>query len=106
MCVGYDQGGVIVLRALLGLEVFNLIGFDSAFLRQPVGATSSLLINMGGNAFSAFAAAPMMMVALAGAGLIDMLEEPPAKASPQKGADSVLEFSHDSPSTGDSDIDA
>ena len=98
MCVRYKQGDVIVVRDLLGVDMFNLIGFDSSFLIQPAAIASSLLINMGGNTVSAFAVAPMIMVALAGAGIIDTLGVPPVEASD---TDSVIDLFDDSSDSGE-----
>ena len=103
ICVRYKRGGVISVRALDGLEVFQIMGFDASFLHEPVAANSSLLINMAGNAFSAFAVTPMLMVALSGVGLIGALEEPPPKAPRTEVTPDVINVITDSDVDSDED---
>lgn len=68
--VRYRMMGVIVLRPLLGLEGLSLIGWSMNFWISQVRFSDALLLNMAGNAFSGFAALPMLMSLLAGGGVM------------------------------------
>ena len=80
LCVRYTQGNSRVVRPLTGIEVFQLVGWHSTFLHNPVGASSSVLTNLSGNAFSGFATVPLLLMMLSGAGLLYDLDTAPAKS--------------------------
>ena len=73
--------GSITIWPLHGLEVCQLIGFRVSFLKNPVAASSQMLVNIVCNTFSGFAVAPMLMVALSGLGVMSTLPEQPANAA-------------------------
>ena len=59
------QNGAVLIRPVTGFECMNLIGWDVA-LWHPTAAkcTNDLMVNMSGNAFSAFAAGPVLISGL------------------------------------------
>ena len=59
--------GKIIIRPIVGLESFQLIGFDHTYFRKDVEFLSSAdSADMAGNAFSGFQISPMQFTALAG----------------------------------------
>ncbi len=75
MVVRYTFKESVIVRPVLGIELFSVIGWHFNFWRDgkyPDG----LLSNMAGNAFSAFAFLPMIMTAVAGQGVLcELVEE-------------------------------
>ena len=77
--VRYRQKSQAVLSPVLGLECFQIIGWDITAWRLwksspiPIPYEHSMIMNTAGNAFSAFAAAPMFMTLLAGWGSLHKL---------------------------------
>ena len=93
--VRYRQSSQVVLRPVLGLECLQIIGWDITAWRLtksssiPIPYENSMMVNMAGNAFSAFAAAPMFMTLLAGWGSLRTLlqtEKGKSAAEPSAGA--------------------
>ena len=74
MVVRYCHNDTVYLRAVAGVEILSIIGWDYTFWRPGIYA-DNLLLNLGGNAFSAFAVCPMLMCAVAGQGVIQKLVE-------------------------------
>jgi uncharacterized membrane protein len=71
LCVRYmDDEGLIIVRAVTGIEMFQMIGWDFSFFKRPIAATSVLLGNMAGYAFSGFACMPALMALLSGLGAL------------------------------------
>ena len=68
MCVRYRRGssGRITVRPLSGQECMALIGWSPSFFAANVTMNDIVLRNFAGNAFSAFAYTPMLIVALCG----------------------------------------
>ena len=70
--IRYMVGSDVILRPLLGVEVLSVVGWDySSWKTHGELFPDPLMINLGGNAFSAFAFAPMLMTAVAGQGIIE-----------------------------------
>ena len=61
----YFKDGTVMIRPVAGFEFMNLIGWDVT-LWHPAAAkcTNDLMVNMSGNAFSAFAAGPVLLSGL------------------------------------------
>ena len=71
LCIRYlTAEGLLLIRPLTGIETFQLIGCDFAFIQRPIVATAGLLSNMAGNAFSGFACMPALMVLFSGLGAL------------------------------------
>ena len=67
----YWQKDQVVIRSLTGVESLALVGRDPAFYRcGSAGVSESCLRSLAGNAFSAFAVAPMLLVVFSGIGLL------------------------------------
>lgn len=66
------QLNAVLVRPLLGVETMAVIGWDYTFWRLQGASkySDSLLLNLSGNAFSAFAVLPMAMTAFSGAGIL------------------------------------
>ena len=93
MCVRYLHHSHCVVRPLTPLEAFAMIGFAPAKLRYPVALDARTMRNMAGNAFSGFAFAPMLAVAMTGFGMF-------CRSGPQ----TVLQTIADAPSDNDPGI--
>ena len=71
ICMRYWQKDQVITRPLTGVESLALVGWDSAFYRGgSAGVSESCLRSLAGNAFSAFAVAPMLLVVFSGIGLL------------------------------------
>lgn len=84
LCVRYrcQSDGLVHVRPATGTESFQMIGWDHTFFSQGRAMTThSLLSNMSGNAFSAFAVLPMLMVAFSGLGVVSSLQLSEAEAA-------------------------
>jgi hypothetical protein len=75
MCVRYFHKDQLILRPLTGVEAISMIGWHPTFYRGYVGATQETLANLAGNAFSAFAFMPMLMVSVSGLGILKEMAE-------------------------------
>ena len=91
----YRQKSKAVLSPVLGLECFQTIGWYITAWRLwksspiPIPYEHSMIVNMAGNAFSAFAAAPMFTTLPAGWGSLHKLlqtEKGKSAAEPSAGA--------------------
>ena len=73
MCCRYRQGTdeKITVRPLSGQECMSLIGWDPSYYSQQAAMSDVLLRNLAGNAFSAFAFTPMLLLAMAGLDTIE-----------------------------------
>ena len=96
---------VAKVRPLLGIEVFQLIGWDFSYFTWPVQGTDALLRNMGGNAFSGFALMPMLMAGFAGLGTLASSPLPEGQTPKQRvDTDVDDDASSDDGTMPDSDI--
>lgn len=91
-CVRYLFEGVVIVRPLTPVEAFALIGWDQRVLRSPVACSQGCMLSLAGNAFSAFAFLPCLMLAFMGAGMLHSLPSScllPKEAAPtvEGGAD-------------------
>ena len=75
MMIRFVVNGRIVLRPQTGTESFALMGWHASYFRPTCVKTEGLLKNLAGNAYSAFAISPMLMLAFAGHGVISGLRE-------------------------------
>ena len=68
ICIRHRTGlsGEVCLRPLSGKECMALIGWDPRYYTATTVMTDSLLRNLAGNAFAAFAITPMLMLAICG----------------------------------------
>lgn len=69
----YDAcSNIFIVRPLLGIEAFATIGWDYEMWwpHSSDRFTDALLLNMCGNAYSAFAVLPMLMTGIAGCGIL------------------------------------
>ncbi len=68
MCVRYvnSTSGNIAVRPITPIEAFELIGWAECDLHLPVPIRGSTAINMAGNAFSAFAVVPALVLLFTG----------------------------------------
>ena len=91
----HRQNSQVVLRPALGLACFQAIGWDVLAWELtesspiPIPYESSMLVNMAGNAFSAFAVALTVTTLLAGWGSLRKLwqaEKDTSAAEPYAGA--------------------
>ena len=61
----YFNDGTVMIRPVAGFECMNLIGWDVTMWHPSAAkCTNDLMINMSGNAFSAFAAGPVLISGL------------------------------------------
>jgi hypothetical protein len=74
-----DATGLLTIRQLTGVEAMRCIGWDICDWKEDplrAGHPDSLLRNLAGNAFSAFAVAPLIAAVVAVQGMFDSLVEP------------------------------
>ena len=68
MCVRFSNGDSTFVRPLCAVEYFSLIGWDPRYFK-PITETEAIIKNLSGNAFSAFAIMPTLMLAFAALGV-------------------------------------
>ena len=66
MVVRYVLGSRVILRPQSGKESFSLMGWHASYFRGQTSPPDQLLKNLAGNAFSAFAITPVLLLAVAG----------------------------------------
>ena len=59
-----EQDPLVVARQVDGLELLNIIGFDTSYFASPYVPGQKLATSWAGNAFSGYAVGPVFMAAL------------------------------------------
>jgi len=106
ICVRYMLKGVLILRPLTAIEYFELMGWHvSMFREKPVKCLPDIMSNMAGNAFSAFAFQPALMLSFSGLGMLtDLAPNAFKKAGTVEGLEEALTPTELEPAGSDLDL--
>ena len=91
--IRYMSNGYKVCRPVFGVEAFRAIGWGREDWQGSQKWPDRMLVNMAGNAFSAFALLPISQVALSGAGDMRRGTISAKLAAPKDGSDSECSIS-------------